>query len=701
MTAGQLPVDDWLDLARAIRRRAFALSNAAGPGTARGWQAQRQSVLASIEALSGLKGNDAVLAADLWNMDVKPVLDMAHASLNEQLPKSVREAADEFTKYTGKTLRDPTLAQAVVQRGREAILHDWDKFEVGTQRLIASQIQEGVLAGHGNRVIARNLAQKVPQLTRARASTIARTELAAAQDEMSLQTMRRLGVQDWTWKARSDACPICFLLHGTTFTAEETSGRHPNCRCVMVPKVAGVKPPKPNRLKDINDKLPKRLQSKVNAAGNPTISRNAFFRRLMVQDNPKWKPTWRLARPGTTKFKKPSAPQWKPAGPDIAPKLKLPAGTPAPSGIPGTPTAPKGTPGEWLGKPAPVQPVAPTATEGTNAVFDTWLNDVKKRYSDFAKAKGGAAHTELHQSNNWDSVYKVVQGAPDAEDGIKLLLKEHYIDDVLEKEAKRLLKLRRHGTPAQQRAFKLAFEKHEKALAAWEKNRKAWADANGIKATLQGMDNPGGHGTVPVSWADAELPVAKGKARAALKQYTGSTYDEWNTATRKLKSQTELPGGRFKQMTIDADKGFAPAPDSFVVKRGTGWAEFTDRNGVRMRNVPPSDPGDMVGQVMEWDSYVSTSVADKAAFPRSVEMVIRVPKDSQVAYARPYSGFKYENEVILKRGQRFFVHAVYDSKGRTMVEVEILPDGVSVADYVGLVPKPAASRYVWQSKTPT
>ena len=306
MSAGTLPAEDWEKLAWNLRRRAIWLAK--HPSEARGWAAQRRSALAAVEALTGLRGNNAAMATVLWDQDVKPVLDQARYALTDQLPASVREAADDFAQYTGRAVSDPNLARSVAARFNDNILHDWDRLEVATQIRIGNALQQGITAGSGPDKLATEL-RKTVGFTRSRVSTIARTEIAAAQDEMNHQTMRRLGVQEWVWKARPDACPICFMLHGETFKVQEATGRHPNCNCIMVPKVPGVKMPKVNHQKAIVARLPRRLQPPAD------YDRAALLRRLVVAPNPRWKPTYRLAPPGTTKFTKPKPPQWKPVGP--------------------------------------------------------------------------------------------------------------------------------------------------------------------------------------------------------------------------------------------------------------------------------------------------------------------------------------------------------------------------------------------------
>lgn len=311
---GQLSPAEWARLARNIRAQALALQR--DPSLGRGWASRRQSVLAAIRAVTGLRGDDAVMAGVLWDREVEPVLRQARDAITRDLPAEIRDSANEFTRYTGKAISDPNLIQSVTRRGTEAILSDWDRFTVGTQRLIGDTIQRGITTGAGPRVVARELSRVAP-LSRSRAATIARTEYMAAQDNMRLASLNKLGVEEWVWKARPDACPICFILHGETFSNQEDSGRHPNCRCIMVPKVAGGPRPRSNDVGEANARLPERLRLPSDANGRAVGTHADLTERLVVVDNPNWKPGWRLAPPGQTKFRAPTPPPWNPPGPDL------------------------------------------------------------------------------------------------------------------------------------------------------------------------------------------------------------------------------------------------------------------------------------------------------------------------------------------------------------------------------------------------
>jgi SPP1 gp7 family putative phage head morphogenesis protein len=290
---------EWQRLAADLLRQARRLQREA---TARpGWAGRRGGLLTNINALTGPRG----IAAELYDDTIRATLNLARDTITTQLRAEVQAAADDFDAYVGHGVSDPNTAQIVTRRGNAAVLHDWESLEAQTRQAVRSALTQNIGSGAGSTSLAQHLRQ-ITGFARSRVATIARTEYASAQEEMFLENMGRLQVEEWVWKARPDACAICFALHGQVFTADEASGRHQNCRCIMLPVVPTRKGPQPNQPEEISAKYPRRLQ-----ADTPTAT--GVLDRLVVVDNPKWKPTFRLSPPGVTSFRPWAAPTWVPA----------------------------------------------------------------------------------------------------------------------------------------------------------------------------------------------------------------------------------------------------------------------------------------------------------------------------------------------------------------------------------------------------
>jgi SPP1 gp7 family putative phage head morphogenesis protein len=351
--SGTLPPAEWARLARQVEGRAKRLWDARWTPTP-SWLTQHATLVAQMEALIGTVGGDAARGAALYGDDFLPAMERARDLLVNTVPSSTRQAVDEFARIVGKPVADPNLLRSVVNRTGQAILSDWGNLSADVRATVADTIASSVAAGDSPASLARSLSRDA-QMVQWRASTIARTELMSAHDDVQHLLYEQLGVEQWVWRARPDACGICFALHGQRFAVYEAAGRHPNCRCMMIPVVDGVKAPKPNPVAEVNARFPQRLQM-------TRLDRGDLMRRLVVNDNPKWKPSWGFAPPGTTKFKKPVPPRWRRPDGTEAPVTPEPVAIPAP---------PRGA--DLSGPPPGVKEWAPARWAG-----DGWAEDADK-----------------------------------------------------------------------------------------------------------------------------------------------------------------------------------------------------------------------------------------------------------------------------------------------------------------------------------
>lgn len=108
---------------------------------------------------------------------------------------------------------------------------------------MARELADGLAHGHSADRIARDL-RKTVQLSKSRALTLARTELANAYTEGQLDAFEAQGVEEFTvdveWLTAGDdrVCDQCASLEGIVVKIEDARGmlpRHPNCRCAWVP----------------------------------------------------------------------------------------------------------------------------------------------------------------------------------------------------------------------------------------------------------------------------------------------------------------------------------------------------------------------------------------------------------------------------------------------------------------------------------
>lgn len=105
-------------------------------------------------------------------------------------------------------------------------------------------LANGLAQGFGTKKIARELRKNVSNITKTRASVLARTEVIAAYSEGQLDAFVLLGetevgvMAEWLTAGDNVVCPLCAELEGVVMTIEEARGlipRHPRCRCAWIP----------------------------------------------------------------------------------------------------------------------------------------------------------------------------------------------------------------------------------------------------------------------------------------------------------------------------------------------------------------------------------------------------------------------------------------------------------------------------------
>lgn len=111
---------------------------------------------------------------------------------------------------------------------------------------ISRVLAQGIGEGRGVQDIARSIVAKVDGIGRARARTLARTEVIAAHATASLSAYREAGLEgvavraEWATAGDEQVCAECEAMEGRVFTLDEAEGMiplHPNCRCAFIPVI--------------------------------------------------------------------------------------------------------------------------------------------------------------------------------------------------------------------------------------------------------------------------------------------------------------------------------------------------------------------------------------------------------------------------------------------------------------------------------
>lgn len=114
-------------------------------------------------------------------------------------------------------------------------------FGVDAAQAIKTSIVRDNALGLGIDQMVRNL-RNVANIPRIRAQRIVRTETLRAANEGLRDAYAASGVvKRWRWSAALSArtCAACLSLHGRTFPLTQPMQRHVQCRCSMVPVLAG------------------------------------------------------------------------------------------------------------------------------------------------------------------------------------------------------------------------------------------------------------------------------------------------------------------------------------------------------------------------------------------------------------------------------------------------------------------------------
>lgn len=99
---------------------------------------------------------------------------------------------------------------------------------------------EGIEHQMSNQEIIRAVNEKIPEITRPRAKTIARTEISFSYNHAVSQAYQSVGIDKWQWLAALGytCCEECAGRHGNIYDwGDQEPPLHPNCLCTMYPIV--------------------------------------------------------------------------------------------------------------------------------------------------------------------------------------------------------------------------------------------------------------------------------------------------------------------------------------------------------------------------------------------------------------------------------------------------------------------------------
>lgn len=152
--------------------------------------------------------------------------------------------------------------------------------------------------------------------------------------------------------------------------------------------------------------------------------------------------------------------------------------------------------------------------------------------------------------------------------------------------------------------------------------------------------------------------------QSALKTYTGGSYYSINSYLYgKLNSISDT----YLKVIKNAQLGMRPSTTPLLLHRGVGF------NGIaNAKN--HSDLEKAVGSTWKSGGFFSTSVAGTAAFSgKPVILEVEAPPGTPMAWVKPISNYKSENEMLLAAGLHYRIISVKKEGGKSVVRIRVVP----------------------------
>lgn len=203
--------------------------------------------------------DDTILTDDFWEYFIRlgyekgagKAFDAVRKSALVGDKKALSAAKEEFLR---SAFSNPKSIEKVQLLAGRTFTELKDMTEAMANKM-SRQLVEGFTQGLSPRDIARNINKEVDNIGKTRALRIARTEVARANAEGSLDSMEQLGVDEigvaveWsvsglgeTALGNESPCPLCAPLAGMVMSIKDAKGmfpRHPNCLCTPIPANVG------------------------------------------------------------------------------------------------------------------------------------------------------------------------------------------------------------------------------------------------------------------------------------------------------------------------------------------------------------------------------------------------------------------------------------------------------------------------------
>ena len=310
---------------------------------------------------------DGQVSSDFWALaELNKVKQEARSLTPEQAAQAFANASTDPSLLLGPGMaqQNPTALIAAAQRqnalanyaaggrGTQAFAALNRLVDVDLRGRIIGAVEFHLASGDSWRQLRSTLQSSV-ELTKARAQTVARTEMAAAMVEGTKLRYEAEGIEQVQWQAvgSSRTCGYCAPRHGKVYKlGDVVAPAHPNCRCTVTPwdpewAELGLVDPQAEA------KARADVLADLEAAGKKPISGPSPFEKALGQDTapePLWTPGDAIKQAKAKPPKPKATPAPTPPPTPTAASATAPAPAPAPTPKPKADVKPpKGAIKQW------------------------------------------------------------------------------------------------------------------------------------------------------------------------------------------------------------------------------------------------------------------------------------------------------------------------------------------------------------------
>lgn len=204
----------------------------------------------------------------------------------------------------------------------------------------------------------------------------------------------------------------------------------------------------------------------------------------------------------------------------------------------------------------------------------------------------------------------------------------------------------------------------------------------GVKSPLKLSDlKPIERNIEKYSGNDADYPVVTPANATSMWKRLGNDYNTYEGKDGLhfyTGEYTQMNGGLRTGMHVEehyirqakkAIQSFKPSDQPIMLHRGTGGLSF----GLPEFGATVEDMTKFIGKTVQDDGFISTSVGGHAAFgSKPIIMNIRCPRGTPMAWAKPISQYKNENEMTLPPGSKFKILNVSKSSYSSQIVVDVV-----------------------------